>query len=496
MLVLGEAAKPTMSRVAMLTFAALFTMNLLDYLDRNLLYAMQPQIKQEFGLNNEKWGILTTIFLVSYSLVSPVMGWLGDRYKRTRLLGIGVAVWSIASVGSGLSRSFEMLALSRSFLGIGEATYGVIAPTILIDLFSSKTRARLMSAFYLAMPLGTALGMGLGGFIATKFNWQSAFFIVGVPGLVAACVAFLLPEPVRGSTEAVATDRLKAHERAGAKREDYLDLMVNSSYTYSVFGMAAYTFAIGGMLVWVPPYLYTTRGFDQGRSTLILGGVSLLAAIIGMTTGGWIADRWGRTNQSANFLVSGLAMLGSIPFVLIALLSNSEPVIYVMIFFAEALMFINTGPCNAIISDVVMPNMRCAAYSVAIFAVHFLGDIWSPWLIGKAADMFGDAELMASPIGRFLTSIGATATQVGRQAPENIVAGLLLVVPALLISGIVLLAGARHLPREMALMRAKLKAAPSGGALEISSEPKTTAALTKAPLSSIDPPDSTPLAPR
>ena len=447
-------------RWAMTTFVVLFAMNLLDYLDRNVLMSIAPQVKGEMGLSNLQWGMLTSIFLVSYSIFSPVMGWMGDRYRRTWLLSAGIGVWSLATVGGGLARSFGHLALARSILGIGEATYGVIAPTILLDLFPREQRARLMSAFYLAMPIGSALGIGLGSAIATRWNWHLAFFLVGAPGLVAAFGVLFLPEPVRGASEAVDPDRLEAHERAGARREDYLDLMVNSSYTYSVFGMAAYTFAIGGMLVWVPNYLFSTRGFAQGRAGTMLAGVTFGAAVLGMSVGGWIADRLAKARPQALFLVPGVAMIASIPFVLLALFATSEPTIYAAIFAAETLMFINTGPCNAIIANVVQPNLRAAAYAIAIFAVHFLGDIWSPTLIGKTADLFGDPETMASTIGQTLKSIGAVPTRVAGQAPENIVAGLLVVVPALLLSGIVLLAGARHLPREMALMRAKLKASP------------------------------------
>jgi sugar phosphate permease len=214
------------------------------------------------------------------------------------------------------------------------------------------------------------------------------------------------------------------------------------------------------MLVWVPNYLYNTRHFPQDRATRILSLVTFLAAVVGTLVGGWLSDRMAKTRPQALFVVSGVSMIASIPFVLIALFSTSATVIFVAIFAAEALMFINTGPCNAIIANVVQPNLRAAAFAISVFAIHFLGDIWSPRLIGRAADMFGDHETMASGIGRILQAIGAVPTQVPGQPPENIVAGLLIVVPALLLSGIVFLAGARHLPREMALMEAKLKASP------------------------------------
>ena len=323
-----------------------------------------------------------------------------------------------------------------------------------------------MSAYYLAMPIGSALGISLGSVIASKLSWHLAFFLVGAPGLAAALLALTLPEPVRGASEGVDTERLEAYERAGARREDYLGLMVNASYIYSVLGMATYTFAIGGMLVWMPNYLFSTRGFDQARAGTILGVVTLGAAVLGMSAGGWIADRLAKSKPQALFLVPGVAMIGSIPFVLAALFTNSEPAIFAAIFLAEALMFVNTGPCNAIIANVVQPNLRAAAYAIAIFAVHFLGDIWSPSLIGKASDLFGDPVTMAGAFGRALNSMGAVPTQFAGQPPENIVAGLLVVVPALLISGIVLLVGARYLPREMALMQAKLMASPRSATSE------------------------------
>jgi MFS transporter, Spinster family, sphingosine-1-phosphate transporter len=451
------AAPPRRARWAMTTFVALFALNTLDYLDRNLLVSMQPQIKSDLGITNFKWGLLTSIFLVSYSLFGPVMGWLGDRYRRTWLIGLGVGVWSLATIGSGLAQSYGQLALARSLLGIGEATNGVIAPTILIDLFARERRAGMMSAYFLAIPLGSALGISLGSIIASKLNWHLAFFLVGAPGFAGALLTLALPEPVRGASDGVDHERQISGGQSAPRRDDYLGLFANSSYVFAVLGMAAYTFAIGGMLIWVPNYLFSTRGLDQARAGTILGVVTLVAAVLGMSAGGSIADRLAKSKPEALFLVPGLAMIGSITFVLLALFSHSEPVIFAAIFLAEALMFVNTGPCNAIIGNVVQPNLRAAAYSIAIFAVHFLGDIWSPSLIGKLSDAFGDPTVMAGTLGRALTLFGATPTQVAGSQPENIVAGLLIVVPALLISGIVLLLGARYLVRDMALLLAKLK---------------------------------------
>lgn len=449
-------------------FGVLFCMTLLDYMDRNVLSGVIPQLKGSvekggLGLDNADAGFLATCFLISYSVVSPFMGWAGDRFRRTWLLALGVGVWSLATVCSGLAANYGQLIAARCVLGIGEATYGAIAPTILLDLFSRGSRSRLLSFFYLAMPIGSAIGLTVGSYLAQHHSWHMAFFVVGAPGLLLASLALTLPEPTRGASEGIDEGRLREHERAGASPRDYLDLAVNSSYTYAVFGMAAYTFAIGGLLVWFPTFLTTTRGMDQSRASQVIGALTVVASIGGMTLGGWLSDRLARRSERAMFLVPAVAMLLSIPFVLLGLFATEPRAIFVGIFFAEFLMFMNTGPCNAVIANVVFPNLRAAAYAISVFFIHFLGDIWSPWLIGKAADFCGQADTMKTGLGQWLASVGALPTQKLDHAPgdmENLLAGLLVVVPALLLSGLVLLAGARHLPREMALMRARLRAKP------------------------------------
>src|SRR5262249_2228077 len=160
------------------------------------------------------------------------------------------------------------------------------------------------------------------------------------------------------------------------------------------------------------------------------GVTTLFAAVIGMSLGGWLSDRMARTNPRALFVVPGVALIASIPFILVAIYSTSIPWIYAGIFLSEALMFINTGPCNAVIANVVMPNMRAAAYAIATFVLHFLGDIWSPILMGKVADFFGHDDSMASSFGQALAAIGAVPTARPGRSPENLTAGMLVVVPA------------------------------------------------------------------
>jgi MFS family permease len=444
------------ARVAALTFAVLFAMNMLDYIDRWALSGVAEEIKAEFKVSDETVGSLNMYFLISYSVVSPFMGWAGDRFRRTRLLAAGVGVWSLATIGTGLAGDFYHLKLARSFLGIGEATYGVLAPTILMDLYPRERRSRVLSSFYLAMPIGYALGVIFGGRIAVATgNWRLAFFFVGLPGLLAAVAALYLPEPVRGASEKVDIDRLRAHERSRSTLADYRDLLVNSSFTYVVFGLAAYTFAFGGLAFWLPSYLQRVKGWPKKETVDLLGVTGLLAAIVGMSGGGWIADRLARSNPKALFTVSGTSMLLAVPCIVLGLYARQHAAVIVWLFLAQALMFANTGPSNAVIANVIAPNMRATAYAISTFAIHFLGDVWSPRLMGYVSDLCGQPDTMASAFGPVLRALGAVPVD-----GTNLSAGMLVVVPAVLLGGIVLLAGARHLPREMALMLARLKAAP------------------------------------
>lgn len=450
------------------TFAILFVFHLLDYLDRWALSGVASRLKEDLQIGDADFGKLNTWFLVTLSIVSPMVGWLGDRYRRTWLLALGVGIWSLATVGTGLARSYEDLRHARALLGIGEGTYGVLAPTLLTDLFRRETRSRVLSLFYVAMPLGYALGVAGGGQIsehspawfagtalAPWAGWRMAFFLVGLPGLLATFAILFVPEPHRGASEGVSEDRLVAHEQARPTAEDYKDLAVNSSYTYVVFGQAAFTFAFGGLAYWLPLYLERVKGYSHTQATMMVALCGLVAPIVGMTMGGVVTDLLAKKNPRALFLVPGFSMLLSVPFTLVAIFSNQTGILLASMFLAMTMMLVNTGPCSAIIANVVSPNMRGVAYSVSILLIHFLGDLWSPWLMGIVSDYTGHAETAATFLGRWLSRIGAHPVD-----GQNLTAGMLVVIPAILLGAFVLLAGARHLPREMALMLAKLKAAP------------------------------------
>jgi MFS family permease len=466
-------ARPAALRWAWTTFGILFFMHLLDYADRWALTGVMTLIQPDLGMNDSQAGTLNMWFLATFTLVSPLMGYLGDRTRRTWLLAAGVGLWSLATVGTGLVKNYEQLRYARALLGVGEATYGVIAPTLLMDLFRRQTRARVLSLFYLAMPFGYAIGVTGGRFIADAspdwfggtslepwVGWRMAFFVVGAPGLLAAFFVLLLPEPIRGSSEEASADRVEAHHHRTPTKEDYQDLLVTSSYAYVVFGLAMYTFAFGGLAFWLAPFLERVKEFEPRQATLVVAGTVLVASIVGMTSGGILADLLSKKNPRAMFLVPGFAMLLAVPFTLAAIISAKPVIVVGGLLMAATLMLSTTGPCNAIIANVVSPNLRASAYAIAVFVLHMLGDLWSPWIMGQVSDYAGDPEVMATGFGSWLAWLNAIPVRTASGDLRNLSAGMLVVVPALALGGIVLLAGARHLPREMALMLAKLRSDP------------------------------------
>jgi MFS family permease len=404
---------------------------------------------------------LSTLLLLAFAISCPIVGYLADRMRRPRLLAVGFAVWSLATVATGLASNFEQLEVARALVGVGGATSTIVALTLLMDLFPRGFRGRVLAAFLIAMPIGAGAAMSLGSALARATSWQTAFLMVGGPGLALALLALLVPEPVRGLSEGVEISRLRLHEQIGPSREDYIDQMVNSSYTYSVFGITFASFALAGLIYWLPVFLTSVKGLTRVQADFPLGVTFLAAALLGTSAGGWLADHYQSVKPRALFLIPGLGMLSAILFVLTAIYGRGLSAVYGGLLLAEGMMFLNMAPCYAIIAAVVMPNMRGVACAVVMAAVHLLGDIWSPNLMGWMIDTFGQADSMSTSFGQALAAIGAVPVALPRQDPQNVTAGMLLVVPALLISGIVLLSGSRHLPRETALMLAKLKALPS-----------------------------------
>jgi len=332
-------------------------------------------------------------------LTSPVFGLLGDRGPRRILVGIGVQLWSLATAGGALARSFWGLFFSRTMVGVGEAAYGTTAPAIISDLYPVQSRGRALSFFYVAIPVGSALGYLLGGLLGSHLSWRAAFLVVGLPGLLIGLAAYSMREPVRGASEGVDSARLESYLKRRTQLADYLQLLRNRSYVLNTLGMTAYTYAIGGISFWMPTYLHQQRRLPLDQANLWFGAITVVTGIVGTLSGGWIADRALRRCRSAYFLVCGVSMLATFPAFYLTVASLDPRVYWPALIAAELLLFLNTGPSNTILANVTPPTLRTTAFAANILVIHALGDVLSPVIMGAVADRSGLGAAFLSTSG-------------------------------------------------------------------------------------------------
>ena len=365
-------------------------LNLFNYLDRYVIAGVLPRIEAEFGVSHAQAGLLGSLFIGIYMVASPLGGYLSDRFPR-RFVAAGAALlWSLATLGSGLSGSFAALLVARAFIGLGEAGYGTVAPALLCDLYPRERRSTALSIFYVAMPLGAALGYGLGGAFSEGGAWRQAFLIAGIPGLLLAAWALRLPEPPRGAADGLPDlGKVPFGEALRLLRR-------NGRFWLNTAGQTLMTFSVGGLAFWMPTFLERERGMAASQAGLGVGAVTAAAGIAGTLVGGWLGARWSRRASEAGLLLSGVAFaLAAVPMVGSALF-RSPALIFGSIFLSLFLVFISTGPINAALMEAVAPSVRGFAMGLSILVLHLLGDALSPPLIGWIAQRasFGAAVLL------------------------------------------------------------------------------------------------------
>jgi MFS family permease len=413
----------------------LLLINLFNYIDRQVLAAVVPEIRQAFfgspdavtgavgeflgwfqtafGFKPENAliGLLSMAFMVTYMVCAPLFGRLAETRPRWKLIAIGVILWSLASGATGLAGSFVLLLVTRCLVGVGEAAYGPIAPTVISDFYPAEKRGRALSWFYLAIPVGSALGYVLGEQIAAAFTWRAAFYAVVLPGVALGFWTLLKKEPPRGQT-----DLSRALPATNVRWADYLALARTPSYALNTLGMAAMTFAIGGIGFWMVDYVKEYRGVTGSASTTF-GAILTVAGLAGTLLGGIAGDKLRPRVPGAYFAVSAAAMFAGFPLVL-GMLYFPFPLAWIFVFLACFCLFFNTGPTNTIIANVTHPAMRAQAFGLNILFIHALGDVISPVIIGLVSDRW------------------------------NMNIAFLLVGAAFLLSGLFWALGARHLERD------------------------------------------------
>jgi MFS family permease len=398
-------ASPTLSRGAAYYGLGIVTLlNLLNYLDRYILAAVLPRIQSELHLSNSQAGLLATAFLVAYFVTSPLFGALGDRLSRTRLMSVGVIAWSLATAATGLMRTFVQLFMARSCVGVGEAAYATISPALLSDYFPRDQRGRAFSVFYVAIPVGAAAGYLLGGMIEAALGWRAAFYVVGLPGVAMAVLALTAPDPPRGFSEETSAMESKLPASVSS-------LFTNFTYVGAVFGLVAYTFALGGLQLWIPTFLSEVRGLELARADYIVGTLTVVAGLTGTFAGGYAGDWLSTRVKSGQLWLCAVSSVAGIVPMWLALTVSSMPAYLTWFFIAEFFLFLSTGPVNVVIVSAVPVGLRATAMAGSIFAIHLFGDAISPPIVGWLADRTGLADaVMIMPVAVAVSGLIWVAT--------------------------------------------------------------------------------------
>ena len=358
-------------------------LNFLNYLDRYIPFAVLPAMIASLHLTDTQAGAMQTLFMLSYSLVSPLVGWLGDRRPRFQMAAIGVLIWSVATVGSGLAPTFAALVAARALIGVGEASYSVVTPSLLSDFYPPERRGRVLALFYAAIPVGSAAAYILGGELEAHYGWRAAFFVAGAPGALLALILFTFRDPPRGTFDGPQVARtLSVGQTLRALR-------ARPSYFYNTAAQTIYTFAIGGLAAWMPTYFVRVRGLPLAVADRHFGISLLLAGFAGTLVGGRIGDRLARRRLDGHFVLSTVALVLSLPFTLLAILHPSPAIFWPSMFATLFLLFVNTGPLNAAMANVLPADLRARGFAFYTLTIHILGDVGSPALIGLASDRVG-----------------------------------------------------------------------------------------------------------
>ena len=391
--------------------------NFLNYLDRYTLPAVLEPLGRDLGLTDGERGWLGSAFLLSYMIAAPIFGVLGDRFSRPRLISIAIAGWSLATAATWLVRSFGTLVALRAAVGVGEAAYYGLGVAMLCDLVPERERAGKLTWFFLAIPLGSAIGFGLAGFIAQHAGWRASFLVCGLPGLAVAAAMWRLRDPERGRNDLVAD---ATRDLGFGARLRFL--LTHRIWVVTTLCYVGYTFAMGALTHWSASFLERVHGVSTGDAGLTFGAMAAVTGIAGTLAGGALTQRLSARWPRFDVAFSSATLCLSIAGVAGYLLSPSLPMALAALAFGMLLLFASTTPVNNLTVTYLPASIRAWGAAINVFFIHLLGDAVSPEVVGAISDHGG-----------------ATAASLR--------GALLVTLPALAFAGLVLLLARRPLSR-------------------------------------------------
>jgi predicted MFS family arabinose efflux permease len=341
-----------------------------NFLDRQIVGILAVPIKADLGLTDTQLGLMGGLaFALFYTALGIPIAMLADRSNRTTIMTVALVLWSAMTAVCGLAQNFWQLFLARLGVGVGEA--GGVAPaySIVADYFPPQQRARALGVYSFGVPIGSALGIVFGGFIAHWVDWRTAFFVVGVAGvLIAPVFKLVVREPQRGRY-----DGPRGAGTPASFREVMRVLFAKRAFWGISFGAAASSMMGYGLFFWLPSFLVRSHGMTLLNASLYYGAILLSGGIAGIWLGGWLADRFGGVQRRYYALIPAIAFIATVPFFVGAVTSKSLALSFVLFMVPTALGLAWLGPVLSAIQHIVPPGMRATASAIFLFVNNLIG---------------------------------------------------------------------------------------------------------------------------
>ncbi|TME12587.1 MAG: MFS transporter, partial [Chloroflexi bacterium] len=349
--------------------AVMVGINFLNYMDRYVPTAVSPILQKEFHLSDFMVGVVASSFLIVYAVFALPFGYWADRSIRRNVVGIGVSIWSLATLLTGFAQNITHLIASRAVVGIGEASYYPAGTSLLGDYFPKHTRGRAMSIWGAGTAFGIAVGFIGGGIIAEKFGWRYAFFVTAIPGLIFAVLAFTLKEPLRGAAE----ERGPRVATANASSlKAFRQLLRIRTLALTIAAQTFLFWVLAADVSWLPIFMVRQFHLSPSGASSLSGGVVVAGGLIGTLTGGWVADHRGKKSAKGNVEVALVGFLVGAIGVGVAVLSPVY-ILFIPFFLISVIaLYLYSGPFTALGQNIVPPSLRASAVTLGLFIPHLL----------------------------------------------------------------------------------------------------------------------------
>lgn len=388
-------------------FVLLFLLYMFDYIDRMVVTSMFVNIESDLGITHTQSGLLVSAVYWSIVLLTFPVSILVDRWNRTKTIGIMAVIWSLATALCALTGNFVQLVMTRALIGIGEAGYAPGGSAVISGLYPEEKRSKMMGLWNASIPLGTAIGVLLGGIIATRLGWKHAFGMVALPGLIVAILFFFVKDYKTVDLSFTDKNNIKTKMKAKDKLEQFLS---RPSLILTYFGFAAVVFVTTSLITWLSTYFHVTRDMEVDKAGTMASAVMVLA-IVGAPLGGIITDRWRKSNMRARLLFPTITSLLSALFLIVALWMTTGTVQYIFFLLMGVSVTAFVPAAAAVTQDVIHAGMRAMSYAVAVVVQNLLGASTAPLVIGRLYDLYDIKTAMA--LLPFMLILGAILFYAG-----------------------------------------------------------------------------------